>query len=113
MPMYYIIYVQVAPIKWIQSFYGDSLKSSNMGRKVPEWAESQLSSFLGQPVMELVPTWARVPFWSRTRNTKILSPLNVDNENLESRTVVLRLKTGKFQFWKYQSIFLNIILVSK
>ena len=37
-----------------------------MGRKVPEWAESQLTSFLGQPVMELVPTWARVPTWSRS-----------------------------------------------
>ena len=60
------MYVQVALIKWIQSFYGDSLKGSNMGTKVLEWAESQLSPSLGQTVMELVPPWARVPSWSWT-----------------------------------------------
>ena len=40
------------------------VKSSIMGRKVPEWADSQFSFFLGQPIMELVPKWARVPTWS-------------------------------------------------
>ena len=38
-----------------------------MGRRFPEWAESQLSCFLGQLVLELFPTWARVPTWSRTQ----------------------------------------------
>ena len=43
-----------------------------MGRKVPEWTESQLSSVLGQPILEIVPTWARVSTWSRTPVTLIL-----------------------------------------
>ena len=60
MPMY----VQVEIIIRIQRFYGDSFKSSNMGKKVPEWTESQLNSFLDQPVTELVPIWARVEFLS-------------------------------------------------
>ena len=46
---------------WRKTLRGGVGADFIMGRKVPEWADSQLSSFLGQPVMELVPKWARVP----------------------------------------------------